>query len=243
MVFHKIQKGLAIAVATSMVATSVPAGDYRAVLAATKQEELKQKQTVTLADSNEISENDEGVFKVTMDDTGYLTADNEYAANENTPFSWDNVNMYFVITDRFYNGDPNNDHSYGRSATSSAQVSAVNDIENKEDPAAAFERIAAFIISLGCATASLIAPIDAKWTLIGVISALKFTTPTTSLSNSLIISESFSTTFSGDVNGSSERSGASFTSLILTWSTLKASSRDSSILFTCLFKCRRNILF
>ena len=142
MVFHKIQKGLAIAVATSMVATSVPAGDYRAVLAAAKQEELKQKQTVTLADSNEISENDEGVFKVTMDDTGYLTADNEYAANENTPFSWDNVNMYFVITDRFYNGDPNNDHSYGRSATSSAQVSAVNDIENKEDPAAAFERIA-----------------------------------------------------------------------------------------------------
>ena len=98
MVFHKIQKGLAIAVATSMVATSVPAGDYRAVLAAAKQEELKQKQTVTLADSNEISENDEGVFKVTMDDTGYLTADNEYAANENTPFSKRSVITKYIFT-------------------------------------------------------------------------------------------------------------------------------------------------
>jgi glycosidase len=29
-------------------------------------------------------------------------------------FSWDNVNMYFVITDRFYNGDTTNDQSYGR---------------------------------------------------------------------------------------------------------------------------------
>ena len=30
------------------------------------------------------------------------------------PFTWDNVNAYFVLTDRFYNGDATNDHSYSR---------------------------------------------------------------------------------------------------------------------------------
>ena len=30
------------------------------------------------------------------------------------PFIWDNANVYFVLTDRFYNGDPSNDNSYGR---------------------------------------------------------------------------------------------------------------------------------
>ena len=30
------------------------------------------------------------------------------------PFTWDNVNAYFVLTDRFYNGDETNDHSYSR---------------------------------------------------------------------------------------------------------------------------------
>lgn len=29
-------------------------------------------------------------------------------------FSWDNATVYFVMTDRFYNGDTSNDHSYGR---------------------------------------------------------------------------------------------------------------------------------
>ena len=29
-------------------------------------------------------------------------------------FSWDNVNMYFLLTDRFYNGNTSNDHAYGR---------------------------------------------------------------------------------------------------------------------------------
>lgn len=29
-------------------------------------------------------------------------------------FSWDNALVYFVLTDRFYNGNPENDHSYGR---------------------------------------------------------------------------------------------------------------------------------
>ena len=29
-------------------------------------------------------------------------------------FSWDNATVYFLLTDRFYNGDHTNDHSYGR---------------------------------------------------------------------------------------------------------------------------------
>ena len=30
------------------------------------------------------------------------------------PFSWDNATIYFLMTDRFNNGDPANDHAYGR---------------------------------------------------------------------------------------------------------------------------------
>lgn len=29
-------------------------------------------------------------------------------------FTWDNAIIYFVLTDRFYNGDPSNDHCFGR---------------------------------------------------------------------------------------------------------------------------------
>jgi alpha-amylase len=30
------------------------------------------------------------------------------------PFTWDNATVYFLLTDRFDNGDPSNDHAYGR---------------------------------------------------------------------------------------------------------------------------------
>jgi alpha-amylase len=30
------------------------------------------------------------------------------------PFTWDNATVYFLLTDRFNNGDPSNDHAYGR---------------------------------------------------------------------------------------------------------------------------------
>lgn len=33
---------------------------------------------------------------------------------QKAPFSWDNANVYFMLTDRFQNGDKSNDHSYGR---------------------------------------------------------------------------------------------------------------------------------
>ena len=33
---------------------------------------------------------------------------------ENDGFTWDNANVYFLLTDRFRNGNTSNDHSYGR---------------------------------------------------------------------------------------------------------------------------------
>ena len=36
-------------------------------------------------------------------------------------FSWDNVNLYFLLTDRFYNGNTSNDHSYGRALDANGQ--------------------------------------------------------------------------------------------------------------------------
>jgi alpha-amylase len=33
----------------------------------------------------------------------------------NAPFLWENANIYFLLTDRFFNGDPNNDVNFGRS--------------------------------------------------------------------------------------------------------------------------------
>lgn len=35
-------------------------------------------------------------------------------SNKNLPFSWDNATIYFVLTDRFENGDTTNDFSYNR---------------------------------------------------------------------------------------------------------------------------------
>ena len=36
-------------------------------------------------------------------------------------FSWDNLNLYFLLTDRFYNGNTSNDHSYGRALDANGQ--------------------------------------------------------------------------------------------------------------------------
>lgn len=38
----------------------------------------------------------------------------ETASVSQTNFMWENANMYFLLTDRFKNGDPSNDNSYGR---------------------------------------------------------------------------------------------------------------------------------
>ncbi|MCB0531754.1 MAG: hypothetical protein KDD14_06105, partial [Saprospiraceae bacterium] len=36
--------------------------------------------------------------------------------NVKAPFLWENANVYFMLTDRFYNGDPANDVHFGRTA-------------------------------------------------------------------------------------------------------------------------------
>ncbi|MWC30933.1 carbohydrate binding domain-containing protein [Paenibacillus sp. MMS18-CY102] len=40
----------------------------------------------------------------------------EAAELQDKPFSWDNANVYFVLTDRFNNGNTSNDNSYGRTS-------------------------------------------------------------------------------------------------------------------------------
>ncbi|MDD6071645.1 MAG: alpha-amylase family glycosyl hydrolase [Clostridiales bacterium] len=66
---------------------------------------------------------EENILKLDMDENGYLTPTEESQemltklgdeSLENQKFSWDNVTAYFVLTDRFLNGDSSNDNSYGR---------------------------------------------------------------------------------------------------------------------------------
>ena len=45
--------------------------------------------------------------------TVVIERDDDYMPPTGT-FTWDNALVYFVITDRFYNGNPDNDESYGR---------------------------------------------------------------------------------------------------------------------------------
>ena len=46
----------------------------------------------------------------------------EVESAEKSTFSWDNATVYFVMTDRFYNGNPDNDNSYGRSKDGQDEV-------------------------------------------------------------------------------------------------------------------------
>ncbi len=56
----------------------------------------------------------ENTVKVEVDAAGNLVAAEDTSSLENQAFSWDNATVYFVLTDRFKNGDTSNDHSYGR---------------------------------------------------------------------------------------------------------------------------------
>lgn len=38
------------------------------------------------------------------------------SSSKSAPFLWENANVYFLLTDRFYNGDPTNDVNFGRTA-------------------------------------------------------------------------------------------------------------------------------
>jgi alpha-amylase len=46
----------------------------------------------------------------------------EAADHEPTPFTWDNATVYFVMVDRFFNGDPDNDRSYGRAPDGADEI-------------------------------------------------------------------------------------------------------------------------
>lgn len=46
---------------------------------------------------------------------------------ENDGFSWDNATVYFLLTDRFKNGNTSNDHSYGRGLDQNGNVVNVSD--------------------------------------------------------------------------------------------------------------------
>jgi len=64
-----------------------------------------------------------GVSAVTKTTTtSQATATNTSQASSPSDFSWDNATVYFLLTDRFNNGDTSNDHSYGRGLTKSGSV-------------------------------------------------------------------------------------------------------------------------
>lgn len=44
------------------------------------------------------------------------------SSGTSSTFSWDNATVYFMLTDRFYNGDASNDHSYGRALDASGNA-------------------------------------------------------------------------------------------------------------------------
>ncbi len=60
--------------------------------------------------------------------TAYDQSEETTSASDTTPvFSWDNASVYFLMTDRFENGDTSNDHSYGRGLNQSGQEVSYNE--------------------------------------------------------------------------------------------------------------------
>ena len=61
-----------------------------------------------------------GSVTVTPAANGVVLLEKDGAAP--TPFSWAGATIYFVLTDRFNNGDPSNDNSYGRAKDGKGEV-------------------------------------------------------------------------------------------------------------------------
>src|SRR5215472_14583061 len=53
----------------------------------------------------------QGTVTLTPDSSGLLLLEKDGVAA--SPFTWANSTVYFLLTDRFFNGDPTNDHGYG----------------------------------------------------------------------------------------------------------------------------------
>lgn len=79
----------------------------------------------TINNVNTTSNQEENVLKVDCDSEGNVSYQLPVSATEKyteTPFSWDNATVYFVMTDRFNNGNTENDHAYGRSLDANGNV-------------------------------------------------------------------------------------------------------------------------
>lgn len=69
--------------------------------------------------SNYIADGNNGDLIISAtNDVGTREPTITFSRNDNPPapdkFTWNNASVYFVLTDRFYNGDTSNDNSYGR---------------------------------------------------------------------------------------------------------------------------------
>ena len=64
------------------------------------------------------------VFCTAMSAQAYAQEEEAASAQNNggATFSWDNATVYFLLTDRFYNGNEANDHSYGRGLDQNGNV-------------------------------------------------------------------------------------------------------------------------
>ncbi len=64
----------------------------------------------------------DGTITMDIDPSGIMLLEKEADSSASAPFSWDNATVYFVITDRFENGETSNDNSYGRKRDGSDEV-------------------------------------------------------------------------------------------------------------------------
>lgn len=56
----------------------------------------------------------EGKVQIQANPRGVVLLERDQTPGPEATFRWDNATVYFVVTDRFFNGDPSNDNSYGR---------------------------------------------------------------------------------------------------------------------------------
>lgn len=63
----------------------------------------------------------DGIFNLSSSGM-YVKAATTTTTNGADTFSWDNANVYFLLTDRFNNGDMTNDHSYNRGLDANGNV-------------------------------------------------------------------------------------------------------------------------
>ncbi len=66
------------------------------------------------------------VGAATMEDANQESVSAD-SSEPNADFSWDNASVYFLLTDRFKNGNTSNDHSYNRGLDQNGNVASIND--------------------------------------------------------------------------------------------------------------------